>query len=94
MEKCGNHERAESEKPGGLAACSACAGDYEDPDRTAWRTDEEEIVDDDDLEIVSEIGSAVRDSNLVEGTPTFGKNAATDTVAGWRRNDGKASDEG
>jgi hypothetical protein len=22
-----------------LAACSACAGDYEDPDRTAWVTD-------------------------------------------------------
>jgi hypothetical protein len=32
--------------PGGLAqslrACSACAGDYEDPDRTAWAPDEEE----------------------------------------------------
>lgn len=24
-----------------LRACSACAGDYEDPDRTAWPTDEE-----------------------------------------------------
>jgi hypothetical protein len=23
-------------------ACSSCAGDYEDPDRTAWTTDEEE----------------------------------------------------
>lgn len=22
-----------------LSACSACAGDYEDPDRTAWVTD-------------------------------------------------------
>ena len=32
--------------PGGsaqsLRACSACAGDYEDPDRTAWMPDEEE----------------------------------------------------
>jgi hypothetical protein len=24
-----------------LRACSACAGDYEDPDRTAWPADEE-----------------------------------------------------
>ena len=23
-----------------MRACSACAGDYEDPDRTAWRPDE------------------------------------------------------
>ena len=27
----------------GLAMCSACAGDYEDPDRTAWEEDPEEI---------------------------------------------------
>lgn len=25
-----------------LVACSACAGDYEDPDRTAWAADGEE----------------------------------------------------
>jgi hypothetical protein len=25
-----------------LRACSACSGDYEDPDRTAWSPDEEE----------------------------------------------------
>jgi hypothetical protein len=24
-----------------MRACSACAGDYEDPDRTAWPNDEE-----------------------------------------------------
>jgi hypothetical protein len=23
-----------------MSACSACAGDYEDPDRTAWPTEE------------------------------------------------------
>ncbi len=23
-----------------MRACSACAGDYEDPDRTAWTADE------------------------------------------------------
>lgn len=33
----------------GFRACSACAGDYEDPDRTAWEneeggTDEEETA--------------------------------------------------
>jgi hypothetical protein len=28
--------------PPPLHACSACAGDYEDPDRTAWTQDEEE----------------------------------------------------
>ena len=24
----------------GISACSGCAGDYEDPDRTAWLTEE------------------------------------------------------
>ena len=27
-------------KAGALRACSACAGDYEDPDRTAWPLEE------------------------------------------------------
>jgi hypothetical protein len=27
---------------GNLRACSACAGDYEDPDRTAWPADGEQ----------------------------------------------------
>jgi hypothetical protein len=27
---------------GNMRACSACAGDYEDPDRTAWPADDEE----------------------------------------------------
>ena len=26
-----------------LRACSACAGDYEDPDRTAWSPDGEDL---------------------------------------------------
>ena len=26
-----------------MSACSACAGDYEDPDRTAWPTEEERV---------------------------------------------------
>lgn len=25
-----------------VGACSGCAGDYEDPDRTAWEPDEDE----------------------------------------------------
>lgn len=25
-----------------MSACSACTGDYEDPDRTAWANDERE----------------------------------------------------
>jgi hypothetical protein len=94
VEKCGNHEGTESAKTNALEACSACEGDYEDPDRTAWSAEEEEIADDDDLEIVSEIGSAARDSNLVEEKAILGEKAATDTAAGWRRNDGKTSDEG
>lgn len=28
-----------------MSACSACAGDYEDPDRTAWVTDSGEVED-------------------------------------------------
>jgi hypothetical protein len=28
--------------PHALSACSACAGDYEDPDRTAWPEDTDE----------------------------------------------------
>jgi len=31
-----------------LSACSACAGDYEDPDRTAWSADLEDPEEDSD----------------------------------------------
>ncbi len=31
-----------------MRACSACAGDYEDPDRTAWRPDDTEDPELDD----------------------------------------------
>ena len=52
MENCENLLRL-SVLPGALEAvpieaCSACAGDYEDPDRTAWtpdETDEDEVGD-------------------------------------------------
>jgi hypothetical protein len=33
-------------------ACSGCAGDYEDPDRSAWEEDFEE----EDLEVTEEAG--------------------------------------
>ena len=35
MENCGNPNAAGNATEDSLAACSACAGDYEDPDRTA-----------------------------------------------------------
>ena len=31
-----------------MRACSACAGDYEDPERTAWTLDDEEEEERDD----------------------------------------------
>jgi hypothetical protein len=31
-----------------MRACSACAGDYEDPDRTVWTPDDAEDEDRDD----------------------------------------------
>lgn len=30
----------------GFRACSVCAGDYEDPDRTAWENEESRADDD------------------------------------------------
>ena len=39
-----------------MSACSACAGDYEDPDRTAWEADSG-----DDAE-----GSGLRDTDREE----------------------------
>jgi hypothetical protein len=34
-------EKRSAPLSGSMRACSACAGDYEDPDRTAWPIDEE-----------------------------------------------------
>ncbi len=44
----GGGETNEALRPRGnglmvLSACSACAGDYEDPDRTAWSPDDGEV---------------------------------------------------
>lgn len=40
VEKCGNLGGACDSAGLAIAACSACAGDYEDPDRSAWAADE------------------------------------------------------
>jgi hypothetical protein len=37
-----------------LRACSGCAGDYEDPDRTAWEADPEENEEDTAIEEILE----------------------------------------
>lgn len=50
-----------------VRACSSCAGDYEDPDRTAWPAglDEEEAEDESGPQIhVEENSSATEDANV------------------------------
>lgn len=37
---CRAFPRTQAGVPPALRACSACAGDYEDPDRTAWSEEE------------------------------------------------------
>ena len=49
MEKCANLGGARGRSDSIVAACSGCAGDYEDPDRTAWSDEQlDEAIDDDD----------------------------------------------
>jgi hypothetical protein len=50
VEKCGNLFAEESMPRSALSACSACRGDYQNPDRTAWP----EYEDDWDLAEVEE----------------------------------------
>jgi hypothetical protein len=38
----GAAEKRSARLSGNMRACSACAGDYEDPDRTAWPANDEE----------------------------------------------------
>jgi hypothetical protein len=53
-------ERARAgSRPLALRACSACAGDYEDPDRTAWAPDDAEVDADDGQE-----RDAIRDAAI------------------------------
>lgn len=48
MENCGNLCGPQVNTGEVVTACSACAGDYEDPDRTAGSADETNGVDDAD----------------------------------------------
>jgi hypothetical protein len=53
VEKSGNHSR-NSSAPAALTACSACAGDYEDPDRTAWaeiQNEQDDASEDEDAAV-------------------------------------------
>ena len=47
MENCGNPGEGNRGvfRPAAWGVCSACTGDYEDPDRTAWRDDDFGEVD-------------------------------------------------
>jgi hypothetical protein len=48
VEICGNSVcREAATQTISLAACSACAGDYEDPDRSAWSENDLDGDDDD-----------------------------------------------
>lgn len=60
MEKCGKGEGRFVNGNARQRCCSACAGDYEDPERTAWRAgqaaDSEEHGEDDDGGMANEAG--------------------------------------
>ena len=49
MENCGNPGGPQVNTGEVMTACSACAGDYEDPDRSAWTGDENRNDDDEEL---------------------------------------------
>ena len=48
MENCGNPCGPQVNTGEAMTACSACAGDYQDPDRTAWSVNEANEMDDED----------------------------------------------
>jgi hypothetical protein len=52
VENCGNLFGDDGHAPVALVACSACTGDYQDPDRTAWR--DENFVEEDSVEEASD----------------------------------------
>ena len=73
VEKCGNLRVPNGQWCGGtnkgLAACSACADDYEDLDRTAWNADERE--DDDDI-TENAAAEELVEPILIQGSTTTG----------------------
>lgn len=53
MENCGNlRADVRGAVQPAWRACSACAGDYQDPDRTAWEASEEGASESDGLDEV------------------------------------------
>jgi hypothetical protein len=65
VEKCGNLGDPCALPADALAAFSACAGDYEDPDRTAWTDDplDEPFGDDDQGDALSAEGKTTIERN-------------------------------
>ena len=54
VENCGNPGQGPNRggSGGSLEACSACAGDYEDPDRTTWEgSGDDEEGEEDESEV-------------------------------------------
>jgi hypothetical protein len=72
-----------------LRACSACAGDYEDPDRTAWTWDvekeEAEVEIEMEEEVVAETGQEVEANSATHVAPI--------DAAGGAGESGDANDE-
>jgi hypothetical protein len=69
VENCGNlfvqrSAPGEAATHSALSACSACRGDYQDPDRTAWREEEREYED--DLTDVEEVATAESAKDVFE----------------------------
>lgn len=80
MEKCGNPGALRGAWGSAVAACSGCAGDYEDPDRTAWTDDQlDEPMDDDQGDALS-----AKSTMKIERNSNGAK--AIDEIAG-RRNE-------
>jgi hypothetical protein len=85
-EKCGNLGGLRGPTCEAIAACSACAGDYEDPDRTAWSEDQRDEAD--------ESGNAQEQGNTVERTQSERASVngkAIDKIAERRNNDERQS---
>ena len=82
MEKCANLGGARGRSDSAVAACSGCAGDYEDPDRTAWSDEQlDEPIDDDDQ------GDALLVNATTTNQPHSNAGKAIDQVAGRSNED-------
>ena len=80
VEKCGNLGGARGSGSLAIAACSACAGDYEDPERSAWVADE---GDDDEDER----------SGAMNFGPTWKQGSAAETRSGGQIGERSRNDE-